>query len=71
MSRGNERSGGSRREPAPERIARDEARPRRTGLAVEGPGFFVWDEVPGEARKRAAELAAATPWWMRATAARG
>jgi len=33
-----------------------------TGLAVKGPGFLVWDEDAGEARKRAAELRAVTPW---------
>ena len=30
----------------------------RTGLAVEGPGFLVWDEVASDARRRAAELSA-------------
>jgi len=34
----------------------------QTGLAVKGPGFLVWDEVASEARKRAAELRAVTPW---------
>jgi len=33
-----------------------------TGLAVKGPGFLVWDEDASEARKRAAELRAVTPW---------
>ena len=31
---------------------------RQTGLAVEGPGFLVWDEVASDASKRAAELSA-------------
>ena len=26
------------------------------GLAVEGPGFLVWDEVASDARRRAGEL---------------
>lgn len=30
----------------------------RRGLAVEGPGFRVWDEVASDARRRAAELSA-------------
>jgi len=37
----------------------------RTGLAVEGPGFLVWDEVASVARKRAAELSAVAPWQIR------
>ena len=39
----------------------------RVGLAVEGPGFFVWDEVASEARKRAAELGAVAPQTMQWT----
>jgi len=38
------------------------SRVSETGLAVKGPGFLVWDEVASEARKRAAELRAVTPW---------
>lgn len=30
----------------------------RRGLAVEGPGFRVWDEVASDARRRAEELSA-------------
>jgi hypothetical protein len=31
-------------------------RPRGSGFAAEGPGFYVWDETPWEARRNAAEL---------------
>ena len=31
-------------------------RPRGGGFAAEGPGFYVWDETPQEARRNAAEL---------------
>ena len=31
-------------------------RPRGSGFAAEGPGFYVWDETPREARRNAAEL---------------
>jgi hypothetical protein len=40
----------------------------RTGLAVEGPGFLVWDEVASVARKRAAELSAVASWQVRSAA---
>lgn len=43
---------------------------RRTGLAVEGPGFLVWDEVASEARKLAAELSAVAPWRIRSVVPR-
>ena len=51
-----------------ERIARRTCRARllrQTGLAVEGPGFLVWDEIAGDAEKRGAELAAVAPWRIR------
>jgi hypothetical protein len=35
---------------------RDAVPIQRKGLAVEGPGFFVWDEIASDARRRAAEL---------------
>ena len=35
---------------------------RQTGLAVQGPGFLVWDEVASDAKKRADELSAVAPW---------
>ena len=35
-----------------------------TGLAVEGPGFLVWDEVASDARRRAGEL------WMASAGSR-
>ena len=38
---------------------------RQIGLAVEGPGFLVWDEVASDARRRASELSAVAPWRMR------
>jgi hypothetical protein len=38
---------------------------RRSGLALEGPGFYVWDEVPSEARRLAAELTSAAPFRVR------
>jgi hypothetical protein len=38
---------------------------RQTGLAVEGPGFLVWDEVASDASKRAAELSAVALWRIR------
>ena len=38
---------------------------RQTGLAVEGPGFLVWDEVASDASKRAAELSAVARWRIR------
>ncbi len=44
---------------------------RQNGLAVEGPGFLVWDEVASDARKRAAELSAVGPWRIRSTARKG
>jgi len=31
-------------------------RPRGSGFAAEGPGFYVWDETPVEARRNAADL---------------
>jgi hypothetical protein len=31
--------------------------PRGRGFCIEGPGFYVWDEDPGEVRRVAAELA--------------
>ena len=34
----------------------------RTGLAVEGPGFLVWDEIASDARRRAGELSAVASW---------
>ena len=34
----------------------------QTGLAVEGPGFLVWDEIASDARRRAGELWAVAPW---------
>jgi hypothetical protein len=43
---------------------------RRTGLAVEGPGFLVWDEVASAARKHAGELLAVAPWRLRSAASR-
>jgi hypothetical protein len=43
---------------------------RRIGLAVEGPGFLVWDEVASDARRRAAELSAVAPWPVRSSASR-
>jgi len=36
-----------------------------TGLAVEGPGFLVWDEVASDARRRAGELWTAASWRIR------
>ena len=41
---------------------------RQAGLAVEGPGFLVWDEVASYARKRAAELSAVAPWRIQSPA---
>ena len=37
---------------------RDASPAPRKGLGVEGPGFFVWDEIASDARRRAAELLA-------------
>ena len=37
---------------------RDTSPAPRKGLGVEGPGFFVWDEIASDARRRAAELLA-------------
>ena len=31
-------------------------RPRGSGFAAEGPGFYVWDETPCSAQRNAAEL---------------
>ena len=41
---------------------------RQAGLAVEGPGFLVWDEVASDARKRAAELSTVAPWRIQSPA---
>ena len=43
---------------------------RDAGLAVEGPGFLVWDEVASDARRRAGELRAVAPWRIRSAAPR-
>jgi len=32
------------------------SRPRGSGFAAEGPGFYVWDETSVEARRNAADL---------------
>jgi hypothetical protein len=45
--------------------SRDASRARLAGLAVEGPGFFVWDEVASVARNTAGELWAVVPWELR------
>ncbi len=33
-------------------------RPRGSGFAAEGPGFYVWDDFARETRERASELRA-------------
>lgn len=50
--------------------ARGAAGPERTGLAIEGPGFLVWDEIASDARRRAGELRTAALWWKRSAARR-
>ena len=51
----------------PPRAGRNPAHPipplrsRGTGFAVEGPGFYVWDEVESETRRSAAELMEVAP----------
>jgi hypothetical protein len=49
---------------------RNASRARDTGLAVEGPGFLVWDEIATDARKNAAELWAVARWRIRSAAQR-
>ena len=56
MRQRSERANQRTRERATTRRDGRAPRMRPAGLAVEGPGFLVWDEIASEARKRAAEL---------------
>ena len=61
MRQRSEKAGQRSSERATDRHDCRAPRVHPTGLAVEGPGFLVWDEIASEARKRAAELTALAP----------